>query len=67
MKVTVKEKSIDKEYPWIGISNQGNIILFTKSGTGISLSSAYADGSYTEGWQENLFKPFHGEITLSNS
>lgn len=70
MKVTVKEKSSVKEYPWIGIIDNGCIILFTSKNTGICLdrgSSVWKFGELSSGWSEDNFKPFTGEITLSNS
>lgn len=70
MKVTVKEKSQEKEYPWIGISNNDQIVLFTGYKCGISLISGETNNKFLEysvSWLEEVFKPFEGEIVLSNS
>jgi len=65
MKVTVKEKSETKEYPWIGISGDRTIILFHKYNAGICLSPPSL--SNFDDWDQDNFKPFEGEIVLSNS
>lgn len=70
MKVTVKEKSQEKEYPWIGISDNEIIVLFTSPMQGICLSIGESDNTVGEcpyKWGESCFKEFTGEITLSNS
>jgi len=71
MKVTVKEKSETKEYPWIGITENGVIVLFFDFQKGIFITSEnhniYSLGEYRDNWTESNYKPFTGEIVLSNS
>jgi len=69
MKVTVKEKSETKEYPWIGVSEDKAIVLFGSPEGAICLkigtkSNPIVDSEY---WDINKYKPFDGEIVLSNS
>ncbi len=67
MKVTVREKNAVKEYPYIGITLENTVVLFTIFKTGVCLSSnAWSVGKYSDTWQEENFKPFEGEIVLSN-
>ena len=71
MKVTVKEKSETKEYPWIGISNNETIVLFDSLKEGLCLRpgnfSPRFTGEYYIDWIEKDFQPFEGEIVLRNS
>jgi hypothetical protein len=75
MKVIVNKKSEKKEkkekkYPYLGISNNKRIILFTGHNVGITLDqgeSSHTVGIYFDIWEENRFIPFTGEIVLSNS
>lgn len=76
MKVEVKENTQELEkktrYPWIGISENGVIVLFTHSSSGICLQkgivfNSYRIGDFKDDWMELHFKPFEDEIVLSNS
>ena len=71
MKVTVKEKSETKEYPWIGISEVDKcVVLFFHKNIGVCLDSGdtlNCVGEYTDNWNERGFDRFEGEIVLSNS
>lgn len=72
----MKVKSVDpkspppKQYPWIGKSrNNGEVVLFLKHESGITLVSAAGNkvGHYSDTWNEDAaFAHFNGEITLSN-
>ena len=69
MKITVKEKSETKEYPWLGIF-KGNIVLFSKESCGVVLQegeSSHKLGDYRTDWNDPKFESFQGEIVLSNS
>lgn len=69
MNVTVKDKSNNKnEYPYLGISKNENIVLFIfpRQGTCISSKKGHYLGEYCETWVEEEFKPYEGEIVLSN-
>ena len=71
MKVTVndKEKTV-KIYPWIGISDNGTIVLFNSKNHGICLTGYKNEptnyGKYKDDWCEYMFDTFTGEIVLSN-
>ena len=73
MKSTVKlaETAPKKEYPCLKICNTTNIIiLFTSPEKGTVVNSGnsnnYPIGYYSSFWAMSPFKPFEGEITLSN-
>ncbi len=68
MKVTVKEKSQAKEYPWIGIHQKGCIVLFLSDNNGsyLFLPEHQDHNPDPMFWVEEHFKPFVGEIVLSN-
>lgn len=61
-----------KKYPWVGIGNQGHIVLFHAFGCGIMLRapmgphSAMSEpiGHYASCWNEPNFKPWTGKIEL---
>jgi len=67
MRVEVKkdtEKPI--EYPCLMISEYGTIVLFRERSCGVALSSHFQIGYNSDTWIDEDFKPFNGEITLSN-
>ena len=69
MKVTFKDKSETREYPWIGISENGPTVLFLEPKIGIELHKLREGNKvyYSCGWVMSNFKTFEGEIVLSNS
>lgn len=74
MKVEVNEKPVEQEskYPYIGIRKDEydyTIVYFISKDCGICLDTDfYGDkiGEYSKEWNENIFPPFTGSITLSN-
>ena len=71
MNIEIKQKSKEskeRKYPWLGISVNGTIVLFTDKSRGIVLfNAAYLVlGSYSTDWDMEKFTDFEGEITLSN-
>ena len=69
MKVTVNEKSNgERKYPWIGINDETNdlVLFYTKFTGTVLISPNYGVGFSSNSWLESAFKPFTGEITLSN-
>jgi hypothetical protein len=56
------DDTITPEYPFIGKSTNGSIVLFTKKGHGVLLHNSGI--SYSEGWLMENFHPFKGIITL---
>lgn len=66
-------------YPYIGIykadSDTSSIVLFIKPSCGIQLDFEGEDdpeyptriGEYVESYDESLFKPYSGSITIRNS
>ncbi len=67
MKVEVKVSEEKPKYPYIGISKNKTIILFVGTNLGTVLeSNQWPIGNYSYHWCEEDFKPFEGEITLSN-
>ena len=69
MKVNVvpkKEKSIT--YPFIGITRDGLIVLFSSEKCGITLRGVgvFRRGEYSDNWGMSLFNPYQGTIELSN-
>lgn len=58
------------QYPYIGRSGAGNIVLFTSDSTGVNLNVAFYElGHYSTDWQESLFTPLSPSesITLRNA
>lgn len=75
MNIKVNEtKNVEKVYPYIGemdANNTGLLVLFTTSEMGTVLRSGtgrnkYDVGSYRTDWLQFNFKPFNGDVTLSN-
>ena len=67
MQVTIKNESeVEEKYPYIGIADNGDIVIFVKEREGFALK--YDDGGlhYSKSWLEFKFKPFTGEIILKN-
>ena len=62
------------KYPYIGISDNGCVVLFVKNGAGTCLVVGDDDGShgrynigdYCTDWAESNFKPLESKIELSN-
>lgn len=68
MKVTVNEKP-SKTYPYLGISDNGCVVLFEEEKKGVCLVKGETNndvGGYSSMWGESMFKPFTGEIVMSN-
>lgn len=67
MKFKHIEEKEEKKYPWIGIADDGEIILFNEPDCGIILKGTEnPKWHYGEGWNEDMFKPLKGEVILSN-
>ena len=71
MKVTVNERKSDKPitYPCLmeGKLNSLVVLFYTKcNGVVLIGSDNYNEGDYSHSWDINIFKPFHGTITLQN-
>jgi len=71
IKVETKSRS---KYPYLGINGVGIIVLFTSPEKGvqlyyneIKLGQDIEIGEYKDNIMESKFKPFDGEIILSNS
>lgn len=73
------EENVENKYPYIGIykadRDTSSIVLFTKQNCGIQLDFEGEDdpeyptriGEYVENYDESLFKPYSGSITIRNS
>lgn len=73
MKVEIREKppaEPTKKYPYIGIDlSDSEIVLFTDEFCGLTLNQGESTnivGRYSQNISERLFKPFLGELVLSN-
>ena len=68
MRVEVKKDTIKPiEYPCLMINQDDVIVLFRNRSKGTIVSSDnFQIGSFFADWDMNDFKPFNGEITLSN-
>lgn len=64
------DKKVSREYPYLGVFPDGEIVLFTSPCTGTLIytimTPAIRFGHYSSDWDENKFTRFTGEITLSN-
>jgi hypothetical protein len=71
IRVTVNNANplASKQYPYLGV-NEGTIVLFTGKDTGTVLydntKSGDGLGKNIDFWDERVFAPFQGEITLRN-
>lgn len=69
MKVTIKEEIKEITYPYIGISEEKRMILFTSINTGTVIEDPkgyYREGVTADDWSEKFFSPFKGTVELSN-
>ena len=71
IKVKVVAKKCEKKtiYPYLAKHSTGCIVYFTKKKTGVCLvpgKCLETPGSYSAEWNEPDFRPFDGEVTLSN-
>jgi hypothetical protein len=73
MAIDIKEctldYSLDREYPYLGKSKNGQIVLFTSENTGTNVNGVISHmGTYSTEWFESTFKPLAPteSITLSN-
>ena len=68
MKVASTKK--EHTYPYIGISKQENIVLFTERKCGVLLAKGEKNtipiGHYANNWTESDFEKFQGVVTLEN-
>lgn len=54
-------------YPYIGISDHNQIILFTAPRAGININgNGWPVGYQSDGWDEKSFVPYYGQITIVN-
>lgn len=63
MKVEVREKDKPRKYPYLGIAQDGDIVLFIRESTGLVINDRFY---YSEAWVEQAFRPYSGEVVLSN-
>jgi hypothetical protein len=70
IKVVEKQQDTSEEdkYPYIGIGEQGSIVLFQKQDTGTVLvkNDVYEVGYFMMNWDEGSFTKYKGSITLEN-
>jgi len=70
IRVTVEEKgpSVQKQYPYYGIGENGTLVLFDRPLGGIVIKKGtgwLGDGKlYASNWDESGFEIFHGKITI---
>lgn len=63
-----KLKMDQQKYPYIGIFDNGEIVLFTSDSTGVCLGGGlYHVGKQSDSWVENNAKPFDGIVEISNN
>ena len=65
-RIVEQEQNKERKYPYIGISEIGNVVYFTDKETGISLVNK-TSGFFLEecsGWIEDAFTPVAGKITI---
>jgi hypothetical protein len=70
MKSVLEQVSSDSspKYPYLGVSSDEEVILFLSPETGVMVHSNRRHDPYTyeTSWAEELFKPLHGSVTLTN-
>lgn len=73
MAIEIKECTVDyysdREYPYLGKSKNGQIVLFTSENTGTNVNGlVLCMGTHSSAWNESTFKPLAPteSITLRN-
>lgn len=70
MKSEIVMKEEGRKYPWLGIADDGDIVLFIKENCGVVIRNADVSdcyvGYYEEEWWMDRFKYFKGKVILSN-
>lgn len=68
MKVKIKKEKTEskREYPYLGVFEDGEIVLFTDVETGMTVGGKDRVGHWSSQWVEGRAKIFQGTITLSN-
>lgn len=70
MKIEIIEKweaQEEREYPWIGIADNGDVVLFDAKKSGVKISGrGFSSFFHSESWRMDVFKKFEGTITLEN-
>lgn len=67
--IDVAQSAKERKYPWIGVSDMGNIVLFSKENLGVLIytkSIIYNIGYQTNDWDMSCFKEFTGKVVLQN-
>jgi hypothetical protein len=59
------------KYPYIGVDEYENVVLFTEEDTGTRLKASFKCpeepiGEFSSSWGEQSFIPLEGSITLTN-
>jgi hypothetical protein len=69
-KIIIEEQPQQKQqYPYLGKSRQGRIILFTSKWCGFVLEDpqgCHKVGYESTGWAEDIFEPIKGQVILEN-
>ena len=67
----IKDEASLPEYPFLGVTERGLIVLFPKECKGTVLFVGnilgYSVAEYSENWNMNNFKQFIGSITLTQN
>lgn len=69
VEIDIKNPSSEQEYPFLGISTLGAIVLFSKSceGTIIAPKNLGLIGDVRNDWIMSYFKPISGSIKLTQT
>ena len=72
MKVTLQQKPVKIKYPFLGISEHNNtIVFFTEPDIGVCVYAGTTSrnfvGEYKTTWVMTVFNPYNGTVTLENS
>ena len=66
-----KTNNTGSEYPFLGITEAGTIVLFEKKRHGVVIqpggTTDRSAGDYSASWIMEKFKPFTGSITLTQT
>ena len=70
--IIIKNDDSEREYPFLGVSKDGSIVLFSGKGKGTSLSFARTPGppligSHSDSWIMSQYIPLIGSITLTQT
>lgn len=67
MKSKVIKGEVENDFPKLMEAESGRVVLFIADGIGTTIGGVGDLGSYYNDWSMDVFKPFHGEVILTEN